>query len=38
MANKHKTKKPGKIKKNQIKLMNLIESNNNLLRKLKKGN
>lgn len=37
MANVHKTKKPGKTKSNQIKLMKIIESNNKVLNKLKQG-
>lgn len=37
MANVHKTKKPGKTKKNQIKLMKMVESNNKILAILKRG-
>jgi len=38
MANVHKTKKPGKTKSNQIKLMKMVESNNKILTTLKRGN
>jgi hypothetical protein len=35
MANVHKTKKPGKINKNQIKLAKLIKNNDSVLSQLK---